>query len=66
MVTPLMSSCLPSAQTLPLLPALIAWGLLGEVMPPIGWVGFALAALGVTIAVRKSVPVLQSGPPPSK
>ena len=37
----------------PPLSALIAWPMLGEVMPPLGWVGFALAALGVAIAVRK-------------
>jgi drug/metabolite transporter (DMT)-like permease len=39
----------------PPLSAVIAWGLVGEVMPPLGWVGFAAAALGVAIAVRKPV-----------
>ncbi|MGQ0484977.1 MAG: DMT family transporter, partial [Hyphomicrobiales bacterium] len=38
----------------PPLSALIAWPLLGEVMPPLGWVGFALAALGVALASRKA------------
>ena len=38
----------------PPLTALIAWPVLGETMPPLGWVGFALAALGVAIAVRKT------------
>lgn len=33
--------------------ALIAWGLLGEVMPPLAWLGMAVAALGVFLAMRK-------------
>lgn len=37
----------------PPLSALMAWPLLGEVLPPLGWVGFALAAAGVAIASRK-------------
>ena len=37
----------------PPLSALMAWPVLGEAMPPLGWAGFALAALGVAIAVRK-------------
>ncbi|MBS9717959.1 DMT family transporter [Pseudohalocynthiibacter aestuariivivens] len=32
--------------------ALIAWALLGEVMPPLAWVGMAAAATGVLIATR--------------
>lgn len=38
----------------PPLAALIAWFLVGEVMPPLAWGGFALAALGVGLATRKS------------
>ncbi len=34
--------------------ALMAWPILGEVMPPAGWLGFALAALGVALASRKA------------
>jgi drug/metabolite transporter (DMT)-like permease len=30
----------------------MAWPLLGEEMPPLGWVGFALAAAGVMLARR--------------
>jgi drug/metabolite transporter (DMT)-like permease len=37
----------------PPISALIAWPLLGEAMPPLGWVGFALAALGVALASRR-------------
>ena len=37
----------------PPISALIAWPLLGEAMPPLGWAGFALAALGVALASRK-------------
>jgi drug/metabolite transporter (DMT)-like permease len=33
--------------------ALIAWLLLGEALPPLGWGGMALAAVGVAIASRK-------------
>ena len=36
----------------PPISALIAWPLLGEAMPPVGWAGFALAALGVALASR--------------
>jgi len=36
----------------PPLAALIAWALLGEVMPPPAWAGMALAALGVAVATR--------------
>lgn len=36
----------------PPISALIAWPLLGEAIPPLGWAGFALAALGVAIASR--------------
>lgn len=38
----------------PPLSALFAWPLLGEVMPPAGWLGMALAATGVALASRKS------------
>jgi drug/metabolite transporter (DMT)-like permease len=37
----------------PPISALIAWPLLGEEIPPLGWVGFALAAVGVALASRK-------------
>lgn len=33
----------------PPLSALFAWPLLGEAMPPLGWAGFALAALGIAL-----------------
>ena len=36
----------------PPISALMAWPLLGEVMPILGWAGFALAALGVALARR--------------
>ena len=36
----------------PPLSALMAWPMLGEAMPPLGWAGFALAALGVALARR--------------
>lgn len=36
----------------PPISALIAWPLLGEEMPPLGWAGFALAAAGVALASR--------------
>ena len=36
----------------PPISALMAWPLLGEAMPPLGWAGFALAALGVALARR--------------
>jgi len=38
----------------PPLAALIAWVLLGEVMPPIAWAWMAVAALGVFLAARKA------------
>ena len=34
----------------PPLAALIAWGLIGEAMPPIAWIGMAVAAAGVALA----------------
>lgn len=37
----------------PPLAALFAWPMLGEVMPPLGWAGIALAALGVGLASRR-------------
>ncbi len=37
----------------PPLTALIAWPLLGEAMPLLGWIGFLLAAIGVALANRK-------------
>ena len=37
----------------PPLAALIAWGLLGELMPPAAWAGMVVAALGVFLATRK-------------
>ncbi len=37
----------------PPLAALLAWVLLGEIMPPLGWAGMAIAAIGVFIATRK-------------
>ena len=37
----------------PPLSALFAWPMLGEVMPPLGWLGMALAATGVALASRK-------------
>lgn len=33
----------------PPLSALFAWPMLGEAMPPLGWAGFALAALGIAL-----------------
>lgn len=36
--------------------ALIAWGLIGEAMPPLAWAGMALAAGGVALASLKSIP----------
>ncbi len=32
--------------------SLLAWGLLGEVMPPLAWIGMAAAGVGVLIATR--------------
>lgn len=37
----------------PPLAALFAWPMLGEVMPPLGWAGMALAAVGVALASRR-------------
>lgn len=34
----------------PPMSALLAWALLGEAVPPVAWLGFALAALGVALA----------------
>lgn len=36
----------------PPLAAVIAWLLIGEIMPPLAWVGMAIAALGVFLATR--------------
>ncbi|QGX98489.1 DMT family transporter [Roseovarius faecimaris] len=33
--------------------ALVAWALLGEVMPPLAWLGMAVAGAGVFLAMRK-------------
>lgn len=38
----------------PPLAALLAWLLLGEVMPPLAWFGMALAAVGVLLATRRA------------
>lgn len=38
----------------PALSALFAWVMLGEVMPPLTWVGMALAGLGVALVSRKT------------
>ena len=37
----------------PPLAAMVAWVLLGEVMPPLAWLGLAVASLGVYLATRK-------------
>ncbi len=37
----------------PPLTALIAWLLLGEVMPPVAWIGILVAGFGVWVATRK-------------
>ncbi len=37
----------------PALSALFAWPMLGEAMPPLGWAGMALAAVGVALVSRK-------------
>ena len=37
----------------PPLAALFAWPMLGELMPPLGWAGIALAAVGVALASRR-------------
>jgi drug/metabolite transporter (DMT)-like permease len=36
----------------PPIAALLAWGLLGEVMPPLAWAGMGVAGVGVLIATR--------------
>ena len=41
----------------PPLAALIAWVMIGEVMPPIAWAGLGLAAAGVALATRGGVVV---------
>jgi len=38
----------------PPLAATFGWFLLGEEMPPIAWVGMAIAAVGVAIALRRA------------
>lgn len=37
----------------PPIAALIAWGLIGEAMPPAAWAGMGVAAAGVALATRK-------------
>ena len=37
----------------PPLAAIFGWLLLGEIMPPVAWLGMALAGIGVIIATRK-------------
>jgi drug/metabolite transporter (DMT)-like permease len=34
--------------------AVIAWLLIGEAMPPLAWLGMALAAAGVAVANRRA------------
>jgi drug/metabolite transporter (DMT)-like permease len=36
----------------PPMAALMAWGLIGEVLPPLAWAGMALAACGVALVGR--------------
>lgn len=38
---------------IPPLAAFLAWWILGEIMPPLAWVGMVIAAIGVYIATRK-------------
>lgn len=38
----------------PPLAALLAWLLVGEVMPPVAWAGMAIAAVGVYLATRRA------------
>ena len=38
----------------PPLAALLAWVLLGEIMPPVAWIGMAIAATGVLVATREA------------
>ena len=33
--------------------AVLAWGLLGEVMPPLAWAGMVVAGLGVWLATAR-------------
>lgn len=40
----------------PPLSALFAWPMLGEAMPPLGWAGFALAALGIALVRQGRAP----------
>lgn len=40
----------------PPMAAVIAWIALGEAMPPLGWVGLGLAAIGVALATRPARP----------
>ena len=47
----------------PPMSALFAWPLLGEALPPLGWVGMGLAAVGVAIAAR--IPSPGPGAPPT-
>ncbi len=44
-VSALLFSAPPTAE-------LIAWGILGEVLPPIAWLGIAMAASGVSLIPR--------------
>ena len=37
----------------PPMAALIAWGLIGEAMPPAAWAGMGVAAAGVALATRR-------------
>ncbi len=37
----------------PPMAAVLAWFLLGEIMPPLAWAGMAVAAVGVYLATRK-------------
>ncbi len=37
----------------PPMAAVLAWFLLGEIMPPLAWMGMAVAAVGVYLATRK-------------
>jgi drug/metabolite transporter (DMT)-like permease len=40
----------------PPLAAIFGWLLLGEIMPPVAWIGMALAGIGVIIAEGQSRP----------
>lgn len=37
----------------PPMAAVLAWFLLGEIMPPLAWAGMAVAAVGVYLTTRK-------------